>query len=211
MGKYSIGVNGAFSGKIGSAIGSNWRNVDYMRGLAKRRKRGTSDLQLAQQMRFALCANQLRVIKDLLNVGFSDKKLNKITGYNAAVRFFLNEAITGEYPTFGVDYSKMRISRGSLDKLTELNMTIDTSISIVWKPEFNVFSAFADDTLFFLLYNENMKSYRLFDEAKRQDGTISISFGSSPGDVVHVWVFGIKRDGVAVSDSQYVGTVTVPI
>jgi hypothetical protein len=28
MATYSKGANGAFSGKVGSVIGSNWRNVD---------------------------------------------------------------------------------------------------------------------------------------------------------------------------------------
>lgn len=210
MGRYSIGVNGAFSGKIGSAIGSNWRNVDYMRGLAKRRKKGSSELQLAQQMRFALCANQLRVIKDLLNLGFSDKKLNKITGYNAAVRLFLNEAITGEYPTYAVDYSKMTISKGSLLPLTRVRIVIGTEISLHWTPEFNKMNSHQDDHLFFLLYNQDTKSYRLFDQAVREDGTISIPFGGEPDDVQHIWVFCVKRDSSAVSDSLYIGSAIVP-
>ena len=206
MGRYSTGANGAFSGKVGSVIGSNWRNVDYLRGLAKRKKRGASELQLAQQMRFTLCANQLRVIKDVLNIGFSDKKLNKITGYNAAVRLFLSEAITGEYPNYGVDYSKITMAKGSLIPLSDVSIVVEENISLNWVPEFSL-SAFADDRLFVIVYNENTKSYRLFDQAKRGDETMSFPFGKNITDVLHIWMFCIKRDGSAVSDSNYVGTI----
>ena len=138
MGTYSTGANGAFSGKVGSVIGSNWRSVDYLRGLSKRKKKGASELQLAQQMRFALCANQLRVIKDVLNLGFSDKKLNKITGYNAAVKIFLSEAVTGEYPNYGIDYSKIKLSKGSLYP-GELSVRLDSEIVISWTNDVNDF------------------------------------------------------------------------
>jgi len=35
MATYSKGANGAFSGKLGRVIGSNWRSTDYLKGLSK--------------------------------------------------------------------------------------------------------------------------------------------------------------------------------
>lgn len=211
MGRYLTGVNGAFSGKVGSAIGSNWRNVDYMRGLSKRRKKGASELQLAQQMKFALCADQLRVIKDVLNIGFSDKKLNKITGYNAAVRLFLAEAIIGEYPSFGIDYSKMKISKGSLNPLSDVSITVISDISLTWIYDVTMLNTYADDKVMFVFYNQDKKAYRAFDQAVREDGSFSVPFGGSEGEVIHIWAFCIKRDGTAVSNSMYVGNVTITL
>ncbi|WP_157258045.1 DUF6266 family protein [Pedobacter ginsenosidimutans] len=36
MATYSKGANGAFPGKVGSIIGSNWRSIDYLKGLPKK-------------------------------------------------------------------------------------------------------------------------------------------------------------------------------
>lgn len=36
MATYSKGTNGAFSGKVGRVIGSNWRSTDYLKGLSKK-------------------------------------------------------------------------------------------------------------------------------------------------------------------------------
>ena len=210
MGTYSTGANGAFSGKVGSVIGSNWRSVDYLRGLSKRKKKGASELQLAQQMRFALCANQLRVIKDVLNLGFSDKKLNKITGYNAAVKIFLSEAVTGEYPNYGIDYSKIKLSKGSLYP-GELSVRLDSEIVISWTNDVNDFNSSTNDKLLIIIFNENKKFYKLNDAHTRDEQGISIPLSGNPNDVLHFWSFFVKSDRSVVSDSQYIGTVTVPL
>ena len=111
MATYSKGANGAFSGKVGSVIGSSWRSVDYLRGLPKKSSKASTEPQLAQRTRFALAARYLSPIKDILNIGFKDKQLNKITGYNAAVKIFLNQAVTGDYPDFVIDFSKVVLSK----------------------------------------------------------------------------------------------------
>ena len=113
MAMYSKGTNGAFSGKAGSIVGSNWRGVDYLKSMPKKSNKKGSELQLAQRRKFALAPLYLSPIKDILNIGFKDKQLNKTTGYNAAVKIFLNNAIVGDYPDFAIDFSQIVLSKGS--------------------------------------------------------------------------------------------------
>ncbi|QXU41184.1 DUF6266 family protein [Pedobacter sp. D749] len=124
MATYSKGANGAFSGKVGSVIGSNWRSIDYLRGLPKKSSKPSTEPQLAQRAKFALAALYLSPIKDILNIGFKDKQLNKITGYNAAVKIFLNQAVSGSYPDFVIDFSQVVVSRGSLSVFHGLNASL---------------------------------------------------------------------------------------
>ncbi|MGQ7856375.1 DUF6266 family protein [Pedobacter sp. WC2501] len=42
-GNVSKGANGTFSGKVGSVIGSNWRSIDYMKGLSKKNSKPSTE------------------------------------------------------------------------------------------------------------------------------------------------------------------------
>ena len=44
MATYSNGAIGAFSGKVGRAISSNWPSIDYQKGLPKKRSKSISGL-----------------------------------------------------------------------------------------------------------------------------------------------------------------------
>jgi len=206
MGRYSKGANGTISGKVGSVVGAKWRSIRYLRSLPSKSSKPASEKQLAVQARFMLAARQLRPIKDVLNLGFSDKKLNKITGYNAAVKNFINNAITGNYPDYSIDFSKFQLSNGSLSPLTTPACSVGVNeLRMSWQSKPNRFSAFADDEVVALVYNETAKVYSIDDTAMRSEQIIVFTPSASAGDVLHVWVFAVNRDGDMVSPSQYVG------
>ncbi len=37
MGTFSKGIPGGFSGKVGNIVGGNWKGIDYMRSMDKRK------------------------------------------------------------------------------------------------------------------------------------------------------------------------------
>jgi len=212
MAKYGKGANGAFSGKVGSVVGSSWRSIDYLRSLPKKTKKPISESQIAQRAKFALAPMYLRPIKDILNLGFGDKQLNKITGYNAAVKLFLNSAVMGGYPDYVINFSKMVLSKGSLSVFHGLNAIVQgTDLELNWQSITNRYNAFDDDQLTVVLFNETKLMYMLYDDAERSELTYSITIGNEfSGDVFHTWAFAIKRENNIVSNSQYLGTFTMP-
>ncbi|SDG34920.1 hypothetical protein SAMN05421827_105240 [Pedobacter terrae] len=212
MATYSKGANGAFSGKVGSVIGSNWRSVDYLRGLPKKSSKPSTEPQLAQRAKFALAAQYLSPIKDVLNTGFKDKQLNKITGYNAAVKIFLNQAVTGNYPDFQIDFSKVVISKGSLSAMHGLNASLQgADLLLNWQSILNRYNAFADDVLTVVIFNATKNMYLVYEEAQRAALTYTAVIGANfSGDVLHVWGFAVNRDATGVANSQYLGTYTIP-
>lgn len=212
MATYSKGANGAFSGKVGSVIGSSWRSVDYLRGLPKKSNKASTEPQLAQRTRFALAAQYLSPIKDILNIGFKDKQLNKITGYNAAVKIFLNQAVTGDYPDFVIDFSKVVLSKGSLSVMHGLNGSLQGSdLLLNWQSILNRYNAFADDVLTVVLFNATKNMYMVYEEAQRAALSYTAVIGTNfSGDVFYAWAFTVNRDATAVANSQYLGTYTIP-
>lgn len=150
MGTYSKSNFGKISGKVGEAVASKWRSVKVLRSLPTKSSKPATALQLAVHAGFALSAAQLVPIKDVLNLGFSDKKLNKITGYNAAVKSFLAEAITGDYPNYAIDYSKIKMSKGSLSP-REILISLKNNITLSWPADLNDFNSSANDKMAFIL------------------------------------------------------------
>jgi len=212
MATYSTGANGAFSGKLGSMIGSNWRSISYLKGLSRKSNKPITEPQLAQRSKFALAPLYLSPIKDILNIGFKDKQLNKITGYNAAVKIFLNQAVIGDYPDYVIDFSKVVLSKGSLSVFHGLNANLQGSDLVLnWQSILNRYSSFIDDVLTVVLFNETKNLYLVYEEAQRNALTYTAAIGDSfTGDVFHGWAFAVKRDDTTVSGSQYLGTFTIP-
>lgn len=210
MATYSKSTFGKIRGKVGETVGSKWRGVKYLRSLPDKSGKAPSVKQLAVHAKFALSASRLTPIKELLNIGFGDKKLNKITGYNAAARAFLTEAIIGEYPNFEVDYSKVKMSKGSLDE-PDINMELGTEIALTWPDELDSTRAFADDRMVLIIFNETKENYKVREGFTRGDLAFTTPFPGKPGDALHLWSFCIKRDGKTVSNSLYLGTAVVPV
>ena len=212
MATYSKGANGAFSGKVGSIVGSNWRGVDYLKSLPKKSNKQSSDLQLAQRRKFALAPIYLSPIKDILNIGFKDKQLNKTTGYNAAVKIFLNNAIVGDYPDFTIDFSQIVLSKGSLSVFHGLSAVLQgTDIVLSWQSISNRYNAFDDDMLMVVLFNDTKKMYLVYEDAQRAALTYTAIVGNTAaGDVFYAWAFAVKRENNVVSNSQYLGSFAMP-
>ncbi|MBE5320021.1 hypothetical protein IM793_12685 [Pedobacter sp. MR2016-19] len=212
MATYSKGANGAFSGKVGSVIGSNWRSIDYLRGLPKKSSKPSTEPQLAQRAKFALAALYLSPIKDILNIGFKDKQLNKITGYNAAVKIFLNQAVGGSYPDFAIDFSQVVVSKGPLSVFHGLNASLQgADLVLNWQSILNRYNSFTDDSLTVVLFNATKSMYLVYEDAQRATMTYTAVIGAGfSGDIFHGWAFAVKRDAMAVANSQYLGTYTIP-
>lgn len=211
MAKYSKATFGIISGTVNNAVGTSWRGVNYLRNVAKKSSKGPSTGQLAVQAKLVLAANKLARIKTVLNLGFSDKKLNKITGYNAAVRIFINNAVIGEYPDFSVDYAKIQLSKGSLSQLKQVTMTPSGNVlTVKWVAREDIMLGNSDDEVLILLYNSTADEYMTNMTAKRNDGELLLELAETIGDNLEVWLFCVSKDRKSVSTSQYIGTFTMP-
>lgn len=212
MATFLKGIHGAYSGKVGNVVGSRWRQVDYVRSLGRPSNKPASEAQLTQRARFAMAVAFLSPIKDLLNLGFSDKDREAATGYNVALSHLLRSGMIGEYPKVEIDYPSVQISRGSLAAPMGLTFSEQGPGQAVinWEPLTNTFNAFADDSVIVLVYNIDKAFFSIYENATREDGTLSIEVPTAfSGDVLEAWVFMGHRDGLRTSNSQYAGQITV--
>ncbi|EOR93866.1 hypothetical protein ADIARSV_3003 [Arcticibacter svalbardensis MN12-7] len=113
MARIKNGANGAFSGKVGSVVGSNWRDVDYIRGISKRSSRKPTDKQSEVRRNFGLLAEFLASLRPVIDQGFKNQDTRKATAQNLAIQ--------ANYPVFEnleedslPDYAKVILSKGKL-------------------------------------------------------------------------------------------------
>jgi len=212
MAVFKKGINGAFSGTIGSTVGASWREINYMRSLPKPSKKPATPQQLAQRAKFALAVSFLRSIKPLLNLGFSDRLQGRQTGYNRALQAMINRAIAGEYPDFTVDYAEVVLAQGGLAVPISLaaGQTGPGEVTLTWDPVTNKYTSFADDELVAVVYNVSKRFMNVYDGTERSAGSMAIQVPVSfAGDELVAWAFMVHRDGEKTSDSLFAGTVAL--
>ena len=145
MGKISKGILGGFSGKVGTVIGASWRGIHYMRSIPQSVRNPRTDGQRSQRNKFSLVVAFLKPLNSLLRTGFKNYA-NRQSPFNAATSFMLANAITGEYPNYEIDASKVLVSRGSLTPALNASAKVENdNLIVTWSDNSNVGDAQPSD------------------------------------------------------------------
>ena len=212
MGKISQGVLGGFSGKVGNVVGGTWKGIDYMRIKPANVTNPRTEGQVDQRSKFSTVLRFLQPMTDFLRVGFK-LYANKMTQFNAAMSYNLNNAITGAYPNFMVDYANALVTRGNLSGAANGAASSPSAgdVQITWDDNSGSGSAQATDkTLIVLLNTTRQEAVFTTAGPARSAGTETISVPSEyTGEDVEVFLGFISEDGSKVANSSYLGSVTV--
>lgn len=212
MARFLKGITGAYTGKVGSIVGSSWRGIDYIRSLPKKSSKPATLAQIEQRTKFGMTTAFLKSIKDVVKIGFSDAKQKGKLGYNVAFKHLINNAVEGVYPTLEINYANVLIANGSLATLVGLSVQENApqELTLTWQPDVNRFNAFLDDQVIVLLYNPSDNLFTIYEQITREDATMTISLPASYGGKSIVgWAFVIHREGEQTSASQYLGQIAV--
>ena len=213
MGKFIKGLMGGFSGKVGNIIGSTWNGIDYMRSLPRPSSKAPSDLQLVQRAKFGYANGFLGPVGSLINLGFRSQAARK-TGFNIAIAHVIAEAITGTYPDFELDYTKVLFSKGSLEGIWNIvgSSTEAGEINFVWQNNTGIGTAKETDKVVILMYNAAKSKfvYSLENAVNRNAAMVSIAVPDSfSGDTLQVWVAAMTPDQANFSTSIHAGEIVV--
>ena len=210
MGKMNNGILDDFSGTIGKVVGSKWRGVTYMRAKSKKRTGALSDAQLEQQAKFAVAGKFSQSMNDLLTLGFKDQAI-KMTGKNYGQSLILRDAITGTYPDFQIDYSKVLLSKGKLPRIKKSVTAPEANgiLKFTWTNDAGNKLAKANDQAILIAYcpEENETEYAF--GAARDAGTGTLDLAEFSGKKVHTWLSFMSANGKLLANSVYCGEVTI--
>lgn len=212
MGKINQGILGGVSGQVGNVIGGTWKGIDYLRIKPSSVANPRTEGQVDQRSKFSTVLRFLQPMTDFLRVGFK-LYANRMTQFNAAMSYNLNNAITGAYPNFMVDYASALVTRGNLTGAANgaASPPSAASVEVTWTDNSGSGSAQATDKALIVLLNTTRQE-AVFTTAgpARSAGTETISVPSEyTGEDVEVFLGFISEDGSKVANSSYLGSVTV--
>ena len=99
-------------GKLGDLVYYKYRGKKFVRRASTQKRINSTQLQLEHQAKFTLIGNFLRPLHDFLKVTHKVYNRNK-TGYQKAFSENYRVALSGTYPSFSIDYSKVWLGRGT--------------------------------------------------------------------------------------------------
>ncbi|MDF3079289.1 MAG: hypothetical protein K0S09_3178 [Sphingobacteriaceae bacterium] len=212
MGRYSKGILGPFSGKVGTVVGSTWNGIDYMKSLPKPSSKQPTDGQLEQRVKLALSVGFLKPLSVLLAKTFKKATVNN-TGFNVALSLLIKNAITGTYPDYEIDYSKVLMSLGNLTGPwnAAVSSTTASEVSLAWTDNSGSNNALATDKAVLVVYNPVKNQYVFtMDAAARAAAAETLLLPAEfSGDTVHTWMAFVSADGKNFSTSVYLGTIAI--
>ncbi|RZK49687.1 MAG: hypothetical protein EOO99_04850 [Pedobacter sp.] len=207
------GIHGGLSGKTGPVVGYYRLGKWVVRSLpikTQKNKSGT-EAQNIYRRKFKMAHQFLKPILHVIRMGYREvSMIHQATGYNLAMTHLLNEVFIENK---AMDYAKVCISQGSLPPLSPVNLSFtEAEIELTWDPKHPLNSQGTTDQLLVLVYDPAQRKV-LFQgtDVGRSKGKASIPITiqvNAPSNF-HVWVACINDTRTKVSNSQYVGIVTI--
>ncbi|PPL01762.1 DUF6266 family protein [Parapedobacter indicus] len=207
MGTINDGINGPFRGKAGSVIGSNWRKVNYIKGLPRfKNKRAASTDQLLERKKFALLNRFFDPISTVLEIGFR-QFTSRATGKNVAIRYNYDHAFQIDETHVTLDYPALQFSHGSLFTAGDEQAWVDgDTLHITWDPDMYGMGRSLDDTARMVLYEEIRGIFYSVGRPLRHEGAtqfVNKVLTQRPLKL-HLWLFFVDRAGKQVSKTVYI-------
>ncbi len=212
MGTIKKGILGGFSGSVGTVIGGNWKGIDYMRGKAAKISNPKTEAQLDQRARFGAALKFLQPLTSFIRIGFKNYAV-KMTAFNSAMSYNLNNALSGVYPDYFIDYPNALVSRGNLPGA--LNPTIVSNtpgeITFSWTNNSHGSNAKANDKVLLVVLNpakQRAESIVAGNARSSESQTITVP-ETYLGDEVQCYIAFQDEKQTILSNSVYVGAIVV--
>ena len=214
MGTFKPGPMGVVKGLIDTIVACKWKETYVIKGRPTRSKKAASSKQADQQMRFALVTTLLKRIGTVIAVGYQNSGKN-LTQMNVASRYHLENAVTGTYPKYVIDFAKVKISNGDESSLNfawmaKVEAGAEQLLTVSWQPSpYPGKTSSISDTITILFYIVEKDMFITLENAALRSDLLRAEPlpGVDAGDSVHCWIMMVSADGKRTARNQYLGMV----
>lgn len=199
-----------FSGRLGDVVGYRYKGKYCIRRRPVRKKGALSMAQLVNTEKFRTVGKFVRSLTYLLRTCYTNFHGNMSAG-NHLTRDIFRYALTGKYPSFSIEYEKVRVTRGDLQPVfCGKTRSLLEQVEFRWEPGIGHGGCRDTDRAILVVYCEAFNAC-LFTSAgpPRSAGVAVIGVPGLAGKTVHTWLGFISEDGKEVANSVYTGAVTV--
>ncbi|MES2827378.1 MAG: DUF6266 family protein [Bacteroidota bacterium] len=206
MGKMDGGAYGPVSGRVGNTISYMLNGKNVIRAVGKIKKQ-PSVKQLAVRQAMKVVISFLRPMLPVINLGFK----YAITGsernaHNEAVSHNKLNAVTGAYPNLSIDYNKVKVSSGRLERpVSPTVKRVAGGLEFTWDtPELDELMRRRDRTMLAAYFPETKKAAYMINGANRLDGKDFLELTNKMLDHdFEAYIAFLAADMSSVSDSVY--------
>jgi hypothetical protein len=173
--------------------------------------------QQDQRSKFGLVTHFFRDLGDMINLGYQYQKTGP-TPMNVAVKYNQENAVTGIYPNYALDFSKIMLSNpngiGEIDPgfAPTAVPAAGATVNVSWQVNRNAYKATSpDDRLCIIIYSVTKKRFIVYDRVVSRSALtyeVELPF-LFRGDVCHGYMFFVSPKGKEVSTSEYLGQFTI--
>ncbi|HET8828446.1 MAG TPA: DUF6266 family protein [Pelobium sp.] len=214
MAKYQFGINGPFTGKLGTVVGCTWKGIPYMRSLPKKRTTQVSEAERLNREKFATAQLWLKPLTAFLRVGFKGYQ-ERMEGFTAAKSYLLKNALELQDGIFWVNPERALLSYGTLEMPIEVGVELRDNFELKfwWSAGERLKVSSARDQAMMVAYCLAEKeviyeTHGAFRETRTDKLTLPAHF---KGKNVLVYLAFVAGDRTSQSNSVFLGEVTVPI
>ena len=209
MARIINGINGGFTGKVGTVTGYIRNGGSFMRSRTRRKDTIKSEKRLVQQQKIKVC-NEFT--KPFSGSGFFNTSFPAngaiSTGYNRATSAIMNRAIVQE-PEVSLQYPLILISMGMLPGAVYASalVTDDGNIVFSWADNTGIGTAKENDRVLLVAYfPESKEAVYTISDAIRKDGNAVLQMALKKG-AAETWMGFVSADETLAADSVYTGRI----
>jgi hypothetical protein len=206
------GPLGPFKGRLGPLLGYTVRGKAVLRMKSHITKPRTEG-QLATLQRMQVLSPFLNLIKVYLRVGFQlSAIINNNTPNNSAKSYNLKHAVKGIYPNQEIDYSKVRLSEGSLAlPLNPQVALVPEGLKFTWDYDpYDVNDNGFDRTMLMAYFPDKKTCCYVISGALRSAAAETLLISSAlVGLSAETYISFITDDRSSISNSVYTGQVVM--
>ena len=200
------------SGTLGDKVYYVRKGIQYKRSRPVTTLKPKSEAQLDQRAKFNATIKFLQPLTAFLRVGFK-KEHPTMSPFNAAMSYNFKNALTGTYPNYGLDYSKVRVSQGNLPGALnpQVQLTTTGEIEFTWENNSFETDSMADDKVLLVLSNcSKQHAVFVFDGNTRHSGSQVVTFPENyAGDEIQCYIAFQNDRQTIFSDSQFINKIRI--
>ena len=209
MARIINGINGGFTGKVGTVTGYIRNGGSFMRSRTRRKDTVTSEKRLLQQQKIKVCNEFTKPFSGsgFFNTSFPANGATS-TGYNRATSAIMNRAIVKE-PEVSLSYPLILISMGMLPGAVYASAlpNDDGNIVFSWQDNTGIGTAKENDRVLMVAYfPESKEAVYTISDAIRKDGTAVLQMDVKKG-AAETWMGFVSTDETLAADSVYTGRI----
>lgn len=211
MGTYKPGIFGPFNGTVGHVVATKWKGKDVVKNSPQKTNKKASLSQEDQRSRFKLVNDFLGHCSGFIAVGYQAIAKKRIP-INVAATYHLENAVTGMYPEYELDYAKVKLSlHKAIDPVIKPEFLLEKGgvLKVSWQmPRMRSITTKSDDLAYIMCYNPSKRKSLEFQITRRSDLSATLNVPAFyKGDELHCWIFFVSADGTFTSDTQYLGAI----